>query len=582
MAFGYDSIADELERVLNALASGTSTKDLETKHVDLKEEAGRRRKDGTIAPSQPRNDDAAKHLAAEAACMSNSDGGGALVVGAADDGTLIGTDLDPEWLRSRIYQLTESRLTVDVNPVMIERTRLLVVRAPQAVEAVRYRGKITWRVGDTCREVDQNTWMARRMSRERYDWSAQDSGMPVEKARPQALALAREHLLASGDTRSEDLAQASDAELLRRLDVVTSAGSLTYAGVITFTGHDDAPLDYVRRDVRAGDSRRRLRTTGRSLLEVVDEIESAVDAFTEARHIQRGLVVGRVQDLPLLAVREAVINGVVHRDWHTPSPTVVEHIGRTLTVTSPGGFVGGVTPQNIITHPSQPRNRALAEIFAKLRLAEREGIGVDRMYREMISIGYPEPSITQIDGPYVRTALVGETLDEGWIRFLSRIAPAEARTDLTMVMLLRRLVHDLWVDAASTVGYLQLDETETRAALRTLATLTAGNAPVAVEVAGTPTETEPAWTLSTSARALLAADDEAAGVTRRAPDRATTALAWARARGRISTTELGSIVGAYPANVSAVLRGLEHKNQLAPSRPNRSGRGFYYLPVDDH
>ena len=582
MAFGYDSIADELERVLAALATGADTHGLETKHVDLKEEAGRRGKDGSIAPSQPRSEEAAKHLAAEAACMSNSDGGGALVVGAADDGTLIGTDLDPDWLRARIYELTDGRLTVDVNPVILNEARLLVVRAPQAVEAVRYRGKITWRVGDTCREVDQNTWTARRMSRERYDWSAQDSGLPLDSVRPQALTLAREHLLASGDTRSEDLANASDTELLRRLDIVTSNGTLTHAGVITFVGHDDAPLDYVRRDVRAGDSRRRLRTVGRSLLEVVDEVEKAVDAFTEERHVQRGLVVGRVRDLPLLAVREAIVNGVVHRDWHTPAPTVVEHIGRTLTVTSPGGFVGGVTPQNIITHPSQPRNRALAEIFAKLRLAEREGIGVDRMYREMISVGYPEPSITQTEGPYVRTALVGERLDEGWIRFLSRLTPAAARSDLTMLMLLRKLVHDLWVDAASTVTYLQLDETETRAALSTLATLTAGDAPIAVEVAGIPADAAPAWTLSAAARTLLASDDEAAGTARRAPDRAATALAWARARGRVSTTELASIVGAHPTNVSPVLRGLEDKDLLAPSRPTRSGRGFYYFPVDYH
>lgn len=582
MTFGYDAVADELERVLAALASGASTHDLETRQVDLKEEAGRRRSGGTIAPSQPRNEDAAKHLAAEAACMSNSDGGGALVIGAADDGTLIGTDLDPEWLRARIYELTEGRLTVDVHPVILADTRLLVLRAPQAVEAVRYRGRITWRVGDTCREIDQNTWTARRMSRERYDWSAQDSGVPVDRVRAQAIMIAREHLLASGDTRAEDLASASDTELLRRLDVVTSAGTLTYAGVITFVGHDDAPLDYVRRDVRASDSRRRLRTTGRSLLEVVAEVESAIDAFTEERHVQRGLVVGRVRDLPLLAVREAIVNGVVHRDWHTSAPTVIEHVGRTLTVTSPGGFVGGVTPQNIITHPSQPRNRALAEIFAKLRLAEREGVGVDRMYREMIAIGYPEPSITQIDGPYVRTALVGETLDEGWIRFLSRLTPAAARTDLTMLMLLRRLVHDLWVDAASTVAYLQLDDTETRAALRTLATLTAGDAPIAVEVAGTPNGAEPAWALSAEARRLLTSDDQVAGTSRRTPDRATTALAWARARGRVSTTELASIVGANPANVSAVLRGLEERDLLAPSRPNRSGRGFYYVPVDYH
>ena len=48
-----------------------------------------------------------------------------------------------------------------------------------------------------------------------------------------------------------------------------------------------------------------------------------------------------------------------------------------LTVTSPGGFIGGITPANIITHPAVPRYRSLAEAMATLRLGEREGIGVD-------------------------------------------------------------------------------------------------------------------------------------------------------------------------------------------------------------
>src|SRR5690606_20161438 len=135
----------------------------------------------------------------------------------------------------------------------------------------------------------------------------------------------------------------------------------------------------------------------------------------EIRHVQHGFVVGQLRELPPRAIREAIVNGLAHRDWASASPTVVEHIGRSLVVSSPGGFVGGVTPANIITHPSEPRNRALAELLASIRLSEREGIGVDRMFADMVALGYGPPEITEIPGPYVRVALVGDSLDLAWI-----------------------------------------------------------------------------------------------------------------------------------------------------------------------
>ncbi|WP_407320764.1 winged helix-turn-helix domain-containing protein [Isoptericola halotolerans] len=53
----------------------------------------------------------------------------------------------------------------------------------------------------------------------------------------------------------------------------------------------------------------------------------------------------------------------------------------------------------------------------------------------------------------------------------------------------------------------------------------------------------------------------------------------ARERGRISSTELGSLVGAAPSNVHTVLRTLEAEGILEPSRPNRRGAGSFYRPT---
>ena len=58
-----------------------------------------------------------------------------------------------------------------------------------------------------------------------------------------------------------------------------------------------------------------------------------------------------------------------------------------LAITSPGGFIAGITPGNILRHEPVSRNRTLAEAFEKLRLVERAGIGRRRIFETMLAYG---------------------------------------------------------------------------------------------------------------------------------------------------------------------------------------------------
>ena len=594
---GPDPLEQEIREVLAAiddLAAGRATAGrLERLRIDLKEEAGRRGPRGQILPGLAENEAAATALAGEAACMANTAGGGALIVGVEDNGTLIGTDLDGEWLRHRIYQLTQRRLTVDVRPVLVAAVRLLVLRSPEALEPIPYKGKVLWRVDDHCVEVDAATVVTGRMVRLGFDWSAQTSNRPVGDARAVAIEHARRYLRAASDPKSLELAAASTEDLLRRLNVVTADGHLTNAGALAFIGRDVPALDYLRRDLAGGDSRARVNERGRSLLEELAEIEQTVAAYNPVQHIERGLVIAQIPQLPTAAVREAIVNGVAHRDWITPSPTVIEHVGATLVVSSPGGFVGGVTPANIITHPSQSRNMALASVLAALRVAEREGIGVDRMVRDMIRVGYEPPAIEEITGPQVRTALVGGNPNRVWLDFLTMLTPEDLVDDLDALLLLRHLTNHGWVDAATAAPTLQRTALETGAAIDRVAAgrfrapatsaTSAGGRPmrrvaVVEPVEGVPANAAPAWRLTARARdalePLVAAHTTPAG-------RRRVALHWARTRGRISTTELGSIVRTAANHAGKTLKELEQDGFLAPGRQTRAGRGFFYLPLHE-
>lgn len=247
---------------------------------------------GNLLPGQPRNDKAAEQVAGESACLANTPGGGALILGVADDGRLTGTALDADWLRHRVYELTERSLTIDVQQVEIDGTRVLVITAPQAIEPIRWRGRVTWRVDDNCVEVDPATWHAKRMIRTSFDWSAQPSQVPASSAREGSVEIARRFLRDSGEVHAVELAGQSTPELLRRLNAVTGDGLLTNAGVLAFVGRGEPGLDYIRRDLAGGDSRQRVHEGGRGLLEELWEVFTHIAANNAVRHLPKGFAVG--------------------------------------------------------------------------------------------------------------------------------------------------------------------------------------------------------------------------------------------------------------------------------------------------
>jgi len=175
-----------VETVLDGLAAGQLPGQAERQQVDIKEEAGRRGTGGVLLPGQAENLAAATQLADEAACLANTPGGGALIVGVEDKtGDLLGTALDPEWLRHRIYE------RVDIAPVVearhVEGVRLLVlyvVAAPDPIEDTS--GRIRWRVGSHCTPVDRSEWWQHRQGQVGYDSMAVATGRTSVEASPGA------------------------------------------------------------------------------------------------------------------------------------------------------------------------------------------------------------------------------------------------------------------------------------------------------------------------------------------------------------------------------------------------------------
>lgn len=575
---GPPTVRLELNRVMQALTSGMPADGVESELVDVKEEPGRRDRNGAILPGEPTNEAAADYLAGELACLANS-GGGAIVLGVADPGQVIGTALDIDWLRHRVYELTDRKLTVSAAAFELHGARVVELVAPAALEPIRFRGRIRHRVGKHCVEMDAAAWADAHQLRAGYDWSAQPSSRTLADVRAGALEVARDFLRASGEAPAADLASATGHDLVRRLNLSDDDGRLVNAGALLLCGGDPM-VDYRRREVAGGDAIKRVNVAGRSLLEQFSQVMDAVRIHNPQVELDTGWVRGQAHRVPDLAAREALVNGITHRDWQSPAATEIEHVGDRYTVTSPGGFVGGVRPDNIITHPSAPRYPRLAETLATLRIAERQGIGVDRMHRDMLYLGLPAPVIEQLPGPSVRTTLIGGPPVRLWRSLLASLDPPSAGDDLDFLLVLDLAARQGWVTGRTARKAVQRSQPETNDVLARLARvrLRGIDVPLLVGVDGDPgAGREPyaaAWQLSQVARTALIDSDR-----HRPPSRATLLSAYARERGRISSTEAGSLLDTATNTARGLLDELVRDGELRPGREQRRGRGFFYVPV---
>ena len=174
-----------------------------------------------------------------------------------------------------------------------------------------------------------------------------------------------------------------------------------------------------------------------------------------------------IEDFPNLAVREALTNGVVHRDYQVAGPVTVSHSPQLFEISSPGPLVAGVTPHNILTHDSKPRNASLAKAARILTLGEEIGAGVDRIYREMIYAGKDLP---QIDSSLERVlvTLTGGAANTRIPLFVSQLPPTE-RSDVDTLLILYTLCHRQAVSAVDIAPLLQKRHESAQVALERLA-----------------------------------------------------------------------------------------------------------------
>jgi ATP-dependent DNA helicase RecG len=409
-------------------------------------------------------------------CLANARGG-QIVLGVGDGKrtrreSLHGVGpLDANEIRRAVYDGTDPPILVDIDDLVELEGRLLVIRVPQGIPPhTTSDGVAKIRIGKECKPLKGSELNRMLLSGGKRDLSAQSiPGATIQDLDGDQIRLLRQTIAAEAGNR--ELAELEERELLRNLgllrdDEVTLAALLLLGSPaalgrwapqheVTYIHFKTATQYDARKDFKG------------PLLAVLAAVRDALERDMKLHLVQtRGFGELAFPDLTWQAAREAALNALVHRDYFLHQSVQIHVHKQRLEVSSPGGFIGGVTPQNILRHPPIRRNPLLAEVFQTIGLVNRAGMGVDRIYEELLRLGKGIPKYTA-DESHVLVALPLKT-HEAFARFVAEETGSRRNLELEDLILLRAATERGFLDRWSAAEWLQVSEDDAAGCLASL------------------------------------------------------------------------------------------------------------------
>lgn len=169
------------------------------------------------------------------------------------------------------------------------------------------------------------------------------------------------------------------------------------------------------------------RFKGTNMNVFLDKKEYSGDLFSQLENIEgfiknhinlkgeiKGLQRTDTYEIPEVAIREAVVNALVHRNYSNLGRDIkIGVYDDRLEIVSPGGLPNGLTNEDIYTGKSEIRNRVVARVFKELNYIEQWGSGINRIKSLCIDHGLKEPFIEE-SGDFIGVRIFRDSNTENY------------------------------------------------------------------------------------------------------------------------------------------------------------------------
>ena len=399
--------------------------------------------------------------------------GGTVYFGVEDDTHEV-TGCDPKYdgqrLIESIYDKTRPPLFTDISDFMYEGKTVIAISVKQ--DGTTYAttdGRCLKRLGRNSKPFYPDEMSNKYSSIQNPDFSGQVVDESTEDDINKLEIYNLKEKIKLRDSKST-LPELEDMAFLRDLGLVKADGDkekLTIAGLL-FVGKENSIkrllpqaeviyLHYSSENLEEYDARLDLK---QPIISVIDRLTEKIQDVNKIVNVQVGLFRLEVAEFPEKVFQEALLNALAHRDYQNIGAVYVKHYPDKVVIVNPGGFLDGITAKNIITHPSVPRNKLIAETLQRLKYVQRTGQGVDIIFKEMVSMGKPYPEYRSYNDA-VSLTIYSSIDDMEFVKFIVREQEKQQHImSLAELMILRYLTDNkkILLSDVSDITQIPLDD----------------------------------------------------------------------------------------------------------------------------
>ncbi len=406
----------------------------------------------------------------EVVALSNSNGG-YLLLGVEDDKTITGcTNYNLQNIIESIYDRTIPNIFTKAESVHIDDKDVIVIKVEKGNQLYgTTSGEYFKRLGKNSKPYNPAG------IKEDFSINTDYSAQIIEQSTINDINMLEVYKLKEKlkiRDKQSTLVELDDISFLKNLSLLieTEEGlKLNIAGML-FVGKEESINRYLPQAeciyLHYSDSNREEYDNRLDLkmpiISVLDRLTEKIQDYNHLINIQVGLFRLEIYDFSEKVFQEALLNGYTHRRYDSPGSIYVKHYSDKLIIESPGGFMADITADNIITHPSLPRNKLIAETLQRLRYVQRSGQGIDIMFKEMVSMGKPYPEYTVFNDA-IRLTLYSVLEDEGFVRFITETQDKDMIAfSLSELMILRYLFENKTINLSDAKALTQQSLSEVK------------------------------------------------------------------------------------------------------------------------
>lgn len=343
--------------------------------------------------------------------------GGKIYIGVRDDGSVCGLD-DSKRLMEDIPNKIVSLLGIvaDVNLLQKDGKDYICIEVTPYKVPIAYKGVYHYRSGSTKQELKGAALQEFLFKKMGLTWDgAAYTSATIDCIDPNAVAYFLHKAVSSGRLPAE-LEKSDLKTVLENLDLFADDGKLRNAAILCFGKRPSRYFAAAEFKIgRFGASQSDLMFQDMvegNLIQMADRVIDILKSkyLTNPIHYE-GLLRVEELEVPETALREAILNAIIHRDY-TGAQIQMRVWNDRIELWNDGELPFGQTIESLKqTHSSKPRNRIIANVFYKAGFIESWGRGIDKICDGFTEKGFIEPIFEHNSGGVLCTLFRKKTAE---------------------------------------------------------------------------------------------------------------------------------------------------------------------------